>query len=167
MKKEKKSKDLGFDIIELDPFRLDEEWVNQPKLYREYAEQLADARKDVEEAKAQLDLVEAELYAELSSNPEKYGLSKTTEASIRNAILQEVDYQEAQQVVIDAKHRVGQLDAVVTAIDHRKRALEKLVDLRLSEYYSEPKDTRSRSAVSDAAEKKVLQKGQYKRKKTS
>lgn len=132
--------------VEIDPYRLDEEWVRQPKLYHKYASLAADARQRMDEAKNGLEVIKSELYREIVSNPEAHGLAKTTEASIANAITSAKEYQDAVQEHIDAKHALAIIEAGVQALDHRKKALEKLVELHVADYYSKPKVRKGEAA---------------------
>ena len=125
-------------IFDLDKNRLDEEWENQPRLYHKYAELLADARADYDYAKAACDDQEAETSLRVRKNPEDYGLDKTTEDVVKKTTEIQKEYRKAKEAVIVAKHKVEKLDAIVRALDHRKRALENLVSLRLANYYAEP-----------------------------
>ena len=127
------------DIFDLDKNRLDEEWTQQPRLYAQYATKLADARAEHERAKASRDVVEAELDRDIRLNPEKYDLTKVTEGSIQSTITLQKAHRKVVGDVIEASHTVDTLDAYVRALDHRKKALEKLVDLRLADYFSEPR----------------------------
>ena len=144
----------GFDFFELDQHRLDEEWVNQPKLYHRYAEQLADAREMWEKAKAAKDLaddelkkMEAEIDLDVRKRFSDYGFEKRpTEPAIANTVLvspQREDYQQkvyqARRRIIATKHRVDVLESVVSAFDHRKKSLESFVQLFLANYYSQPR----------------------------
>ena len=62
---------------------------------------------------------------------------------IGKAIILAEEYQYAQKLVFIAKHRVDVLSGAVTALDHRKKALENLVDLHGRNYFSTPRiDTR-------------------------
>ena len=47
-----------------------------------------------------------------------------------------------QRIVIDLGHKVGMLEAAIKTLDNRKKALEDAVQLRLSDYFSEPKKPR-------------------------
>ena len=138
----KKQKTEEFDFFDIDKNILDEEWVNQPKMFFDYASQLADARKDFEEMKAALDVTSAELDKAIRESPEEFDLEgKTTETLIRNTIIQQKDYQDAQQDVINTQHKVNILQAAVTALDHRKSALERLVSLHGQNYFASPQAT--------------------------
>ena len=121
-----------------DPNELDREWVNQPRLRFRYGVRLADARKALSEAKADVELTSVELELTIRSKPAKFGLDKVTEAAIKATVLQQEEYTTAKNAVIGAQHEVDVLDAAVSAIDHRKKALEDLVALFLAGYFAKP-----------------------------
>ena len=127
------------DFFEIDPNELDREWVRQPGLYHKYAVDLADARRDFEQAKTALDIAAADVDSVIRSKPEKFGLEKVTESGVKAAVLSSREYKSATDAVHAARHRVDVLQAAVTTLDHRKKALENLVDLRLANYFSEPR----------------------------
>ncbi len=128
------------EILHIDKHLLDEEWVHQPKLYFEYASELAQARMELEEAKAEFDVVKAEIDLTIRSDPTDYDLpEKTTEVMIGKALILTDEYQEAQKIVFTAKHRVDILSSAVTTLDHRKKALENLVELHGRNYFSTPR----------------------------
>lgn len=127
------------DVFAIDKDRLDEEWVSQPLLYYKYAMRLADAREEFDRAKARKEVVEAELDAAIRRDPPAFGLEKITDDAIKKAIIRQRRHTEAQEELIKAKHTMDVLDLTVDTLDQRKRALEKLVDLRLKEYFSEPR----------------------------
>ena len=127
-----------FDRFELDPNRLDEEWVKQPELFHHAARKLADARADWERAKAARDVERAELDRHVRRDPEDFGVAKVTEGAIENIIITQKTYKRATEELIKAKHAVDILEADVRTLEHRKSALEALVKLRLAEYYAEP-----------------------------
>lgn len=128
-----------FDKFDLDKHRLDEEWCNQPRLYHEAADQLADARKEVEISKAAKDLCEAELDRKIRTHPDEFGLpEKTTETMIRNVLIVQQRYQDCVNKMIDTKHQVDLIESDVRSLEHRKSALENLVSLRMKDYYADP-----------------------------
>jgi hypothetical protein len=134
------------DLFAIDPHRLPEEWIAQPRFYRQYADRLADARKDVEEAKAALDLADAELDRDIRSDPRVFCPDlepgkKPTETAIANAKIISTRHQRANTRCIDAKHKADVLGGWLTALDHRKKALEKLVDLHLADLRAEPRES--------------------------
>jgi len=137
-KTEKSKVNDEFDFFNLDKDRLDEEWVNQPLLYQEYAIKLANARAKHEQAKTELELVTAELDSQIRGNPSVFGIEKTTEGAISNTILLQKEYKTAVNDMLELKHTMDVLQAVVYALDHRKKSLENLVELRLADYFSSP-----------------------------
>lgn len=127
------------DFFALDENRLDYEWVNQPRLYYQYANQLADAKDSYERAKAAQELVAAEMDHRIRSAPEQYGVSKITEGVVEKTILMQQPYLNAQRHTLEAKHNMDVAQVAVITLDHRKKALEGLVQLRLANYFSEPR----------------------------
>jgi len=125
--------------VSIDRYRLDEEWMGQPGFYHEFAEKLADARQALDEAKNQQEVVRAETLLAMAKEPKKFGLLKTTDETLKNAVTANKRYQEAVAIVIQAKHVVAIFEAAVSALDQRKKALEKLVDLHVTDYHSQPK----------------------------
>ncbi len=128
-----------FDFFDIDKFHLDAEWVAQPKMYLEYAQKLADARADWEKAKAERDLVEAELDHHIRTCPEEYGLEKITEPVVSKAIIRQIRFHDAQNHVFVCKKAMDDFSVIVEALEHRKKALESLVYLHGTGYFAEPK----------------------------
>ncbi len=138
--------------FQLDPHSLDKEWLRQPELASEYAKLQADANRDLDLAKNELKLCEAELAESMRLSPEEYGIKKVSEAAISSAIPKQASYQKANKTVIDAKHALAVIQAAMTAIEHRKKALENLVTLHMSDYYSTPREPKTRT---DMASNKI------------
>ncbi len=146
------------DFLKIDPLALDKEWLGQPALYFEYAEKLADARRKSDEAKSNLDLVYSELSAKIRSTPDRFGVDKVTESAVSDKIKETGEYRGAQKVLNDAKYKVDIMQAAVTALDHRKRALTMLVELHGQNYFSDPKITSTKQfrEVASTQEKKTI-----------
>lgn len=151
-----KHKNVEVPLFDLDPARLDEHWTAHSREYHRYAQRLADARAEWERAKADRDVVQAELDRAVRRDPASYGVEKVTETVVERTILIQRGYQKAHDRVIEAKHTMDVLQATVDALEHRKRALEKLVELFLSDYWSQPRakgegGRRMGEVVTDAA----------------
>jgi hypothetical protein len=131
------------DFFEIDKNQLDREWVRQPGLYHKYALQLADAKRDFEQAKTAVDLAEASADSDIRERPQKYGIEKVTEAAVKATVAGHKAVKEAIAALHEARHKVDVLQAAVTTLDHRKKALENLVDLRLADYFAEPRAGRA------------------------
>lgn len=142
--------------IEIDKNRLDEEWVDQPRLFHEHAVAAAEARKNWEQAKARLEITRAEIDIDIRRDPDAYELSKVTETIIASVVLLQKPVKDAMKAVIKVREEMGILDAAVTALDHRKKALEKLVELQGRDYYSEPRAHGDAKETMDEIEKRTI-----------
>lgn len=152
-------------VFGIDKNLLDDEWLNQPKLYFRWAVQLEDARADLEIAKAEFDVVKSELDLNIRTSPDDYDLPKVTDKAIAAAMMTQPGYEGAQKAVFEHKHRVGVLQAAVTALDHRKKALEKLVDLHGQKYFASPRASEnSREAMEEVEKRSVRKKACARRK---
>tara|TARA_R110000824_G_scaffold89967_1_gene220153 strand:+ start:742 stop:1227 length:486 start_codon:yes stop_codon:yes gene_type:complete len=146
-------------ILEINEFELDKEWIQQPSTYHKYATKLAEAKHRLEESKAQTELVKAELSSEIRNNPNEFGIAKITETVVASTILTQDEFKSVQAELFDQKHQVDLLQAVVTSLDHRKRALESLVSLHGQDYFSSPRaDTRSQETIDEIQKKSVRRK---------
>lgn len=128
--------------FEIDPDRLDEAWVEHPRIYHEHALALAGAKEVYERAKAELALVEAEVDKDIRLEPERFGGDKDkkpTEKFVENTIILQKEYRKALADMLQAKHEVDIHEVAVSTMEHKKRALEKLVDLQLADYHSPPR----------------------------
>ena len=132
-------------IFDLNPNKLDTEWVQQPKLFYQAAEKLAEAKAELEKSKTNKDIVMAELDRNIRAEPDKFSLSKVTEPVVEQTIILQGEYKKAQKRFLDAKHNVDIAQVVVDTLDHRKSALENLVKLRLANYYAEPRSPQGKS----------------------
>jgi len=122
-----------------DPNELDRCWVGQTRIRLAYGFERADARRELAQAKADLEVTESELKRAVREDPGRFGIAKVTEDAIKSAVPVTDEYQAARQKVIDCQHEVDVLDAALEAIDDRRHALEDLVRLFLADYYGKPK----------------------------
>lgn len=128
--------------VDVDPLRLEEEWFGQAKQVEEWARLAADAQLEYDDAKANLEVEKARLAAEIREHPEDYGLDRVTEQAIDKTIPAQPEYAAAVKRVNQAKHNMKIHDAAVLALEHRKRALTKAVDLWMAGYFSVPNANR-------------------------
>lgn len=124
--------------LEIDPLRLDEEWIQQPKQRQVWGELLADAQLEYDTAKSQLDVIRAETDRDVREDPESYGVGKVTETSIAAAIVTHPAVKLAVKRLHEARHKVNVLQASVDGLEHRKRALTLLVELHGQDYFATP-----------------------------
>lgn len=128
--------------VGIDEQALDIEWLQQASLMYRYAKHQAQTRKAMDEAKERLDYVRASLEMDIRANPDKYGLSKVTEAAIASTILLQGGYQGASKAYINAKYENEIAGATVRAIDQKKTALENMVRLLAASYFAGPQAPR-------------------------
>jgi len=154
-----------FSFFDIDEHNLDREWVEQPSLYFKWARKVADARMVLDEAKAEVDVTKAEVSRLIRDDPEDFGLEKVTEAAVTAAIPEHPDMMRAVKALSKAKHDVDIYQAAVNALDHRKRALEKLVDLHGQNYFSSPKapDQDSAASLEESGKQQTRRKGRRNR----
>ena len=131
------SKQFGA-MLHIDTSDLQSAWLDQAGLYQFWAEKSADARAAADTARFKLDKTEAEVSADVRAKPTKYNLEKTTEVSISNAVKMSKEYETAMMEKIETNRKSETLRGVVTALDHRKKALEDLCYMRGKEWNAEP-----------------------------
>jgi hypothetical protein len=136
-----KKSDIDASFLEIDQHALDEEWVNQPELFYRYAAEKAQADREVDEAKAELDITRAELDEKIREDPSEYGINKLSNPAVERALSRCKSYQQAVEALADAKYKAAILDAAVKALDQRKYALQSLVSLHGQNYFSTPRAT--------------------------
>ena len=129
---------MSNEFFDIDPDRLDEEWLAQPRRYHEKAVLLANCRRSYEMQKAKRDVVTAEMDRDVRCDPKAFGLDKLTETVIEKTIVLGKGYQMANEKVVLAKHDLDIAQAAVDALDQKKHALQDMVRLRLANYYAEP-----------------------------
>lgn len=149
---------MAVDISELkffstDPNRLDDELFAHPDNYFKVAEAVADARLEVEYQKVRVDVAkesvkstDARLTLDAMKFPGKYGLDKPTVAAVEAAVMTAPDHDFVFRALIGEKEKLAQLEhdlgikeAALGAMDCKKLALNKGVELRLANYHSTPR----------------------------
>ena len=122
----------------IDENLLDVELLEQASKMVKYSYKLAEAKRDKDIAKEKMDFMRAQKDKAIRDAPEKFGLAKITENAVNNAILMEDQYKETVEDYNDANFEVNVLQGVVSALDHRKSMLEKLVQLHGQQYFAGP-----------------------------
>jgi len=125
------------DELTIDKHNLDVEWINQSKVFAKWGEELVYAQERTDKAKANLDLIKAQTDSKIRAN--NIG-GKTTESQILNMIIQDSEYQKAIVEHIEAKKQEGIIEIARKAFEfQRNKALDRLTDLFLSNYWAEPR----------------------------
>lgn len=133
------------DDFEINLNALHEEWVKQPRLYREWAEKSATARYEVDKCRDELKIIESELALKVRNDPNHYGLEKATEDAIKQTVAVHKDRKAVARRFNDLHHELEVIEVAVSSLDHKKKALENLVQLRLASYFSDPQTPKGES----------------------
>ncbi len=141
------------DFYRIDLDRLEEECIAQPKLMYDAIMELVEAKRDYEQAKADLQLTGSELDRDIRRNPSRFGLEKVTEDVVKQTVIWQVQYQNANKRVLETKYDMEVFGARVTALESKKKSLELAVDLWSKAYFAEPKIPREARTVMEADSK--------------
>ena len=134
-----KSKDVDMDIFKINQLTLDKHWLDQPKLVIKYGLELADAKDRLDRTKSSLDVTKAVAMAQIRLVPKDFGLSeKPTVTALAASVDTHTKVQEIQDKLHKRKHTVEILQAMMNALEHRKRTLEGLVSLHGQQYFAIP-----------------------------
>jgi hypothetical protein len=143
-------------VVQIDELALDKECIRLPSDYLKYAHRAAECKCDMDELKAELDVVEADLTRMVRKNPAKYGMGKVTETGIKSAVILQKSYQKAEDDLRDARYNYDLAQAVVWALECKKRSLTLLVELHGMGYFANPKISRAgKEAVEQMTQRKV------------
>lgn len=121
--------DLPESFHEINENDLAGEWTRQPQSFLQVMVKLAAANKEKAEAKAALEEYYATMSNAIRANPEKFRVTKITEATVEEVVLMNSKYKELQKKHIDATYLVDLLEAASKTLEHKKKALENLVYL--------------------------------------
>ena len=143
--------------IRINRFKLDEECEQHSSNYYYWAEQLSDAKKDADAAKDKLKLVLAEQETMIRENAKKSG-AKITEAGVSAELEQDEAVQVARRNLRVCQSTQYHLEAGISALEHKKKMLDNLVQLWMKSYYSAPGRTATDEG-SDDIRKQLNNKG--------
>src|SRR5512138_414389 len=118
------------EILKINKHKLDEEWLDQPSLYHIWSDKLARAEDARDIAEDYIDVVKAELDAEVRIDPKSFGITdKVTETAIKAIVITHNKVREAYADYFAKKLDAKILAGAVKALEHRKSALENEVFL--------------------------------------
>ena len=139
--------------FEINEYALDKEWLKQPPTVERYAREEAEAKLRYTESKNRLEVVKAEVALSVRQDPQAYGFDKATDKLVEALVSADERCKRAQQELAEAKHEADILQGGCNALEHKKKALENLVTLHISGYYSNPKSPKQ-SEESDIARRR-------------
>ncbi len=159
--KEKNIKKLDYKKdISIDKDRLDIEWLMSGNTYMDWVEHQVNCAEILEDKESKLELLEAQLDKKIRSRDDQEkdekAKKKLTEAGIKNEIILDKEYQNLKEELRVARFNLSIAKGVLTSLDHKKKALEKLVDLWIMGYNSEPKQSSNvKSKILDGVSNRV------------
>lgn len=130
-------KDLIVDINTLDLL-----WIRQSHLYGKYSEICAEANDLVRRKKNDLEIIDSRLDQEIRVSLEGES-KKITEGGIKSLIMADDRHIKALIDYNDSLHTAELCASAVRALEHKKHALQALVQLCLSGYSAMPKVPRN------------------------
>ena len=134
-----KTTEEEFDLFYIDMNRLEEQVAEHSFLFVQYNKELKRLKTKVAKAKANLDLVHAEITISIVKDPEKYKLpAKPTATLVSCRVLKHSKYKEALNIYHEVIEECDMMQVYVNAYDHRKRMLEEAVKLHGQSYFATP-----------------------------
>lgn len=147
------------EALKIDKFDLDNELVQQPILYWQASEAATLARSRLDQAKADLDLLEAELYRSLR---EEYSKDKPSEKTLSMILQSHSDFVAERRRYLDLKLRSDKWDNLKDAFGKRGYILRELVEMYITGYYQkssmEGAQNRSRDARANYNQERMARK---------
>lgn len=120
--------------VSIDKQSLESECEVQPSVFYYYADQLADAKSNLETVRNALEATKARRELHWRRNPP---LDIKATESVYTAMLEDdKEVQDAKDAVQVANTKVGVLYAAVNALEQRKGCLDNLVRLSVTNYYN-------------------------------
>ena len=125
-------------VLIVDLNNLELECSQQPRLFIRFARIVADQQDQADQLERQMKVLEAELDLEIRSNPKEYSIEKITEKAITATILTSQETKDLYTKTAEAKHKLKIAQAMIAALDQKKRMIEKAVDLHGQQYFAKP-----------------------------
>ena len=124
MNSEELSKLINQDLM-FDHFSIEADWRKQALNYYKWSKLLAESRYELNKARENRDCIEAALYVDVKINHEKYNYKgQPTETAIRSIIIQDKNYIDARDKLLDLTVKTELISSAVRALEHKKSALE-------------------------------------------
>lgn len=143
-------------VVTIDPLALDKECIRLPSDYLKFAHMAANTKAEVDRLESKLKVVHAELSRDIRATPTDYGLDKVTETALAAAVITQPRYLKIQEILQRAQHKNSLAQAVVWALEHKKRSLTLLVELHGLSYSSNVKlSEKGKEAVEEMTKRQV------------
>ena len=154
------------DDIAINKYQLDEELVEQPQKFYEWAKAEVIAGEKVSELKDTLEVTKAEMEIRIRKNPTLYDLpNNPKEALIKAAVLIQRKVKKASRRLIKAQRTHGLLKKAEKSFEHRKKSLEGLVSVNMQLHFATPKNVPRRDLEMESTRSELLQVARKKQKR--
>lgn len=121
------------DALEVNEGNLVEAISMQPALCHDWHLALAEAKAEADRLKGLWELEEARLFAKVRENPSAFGITAGGKEpgveKIKYAVIAEDKYQAAMREYHAAHEEASKIQAMVSAVEHKKKSLELLTSL--------------------------------------
>ena len=125
--------------IAIDQNNLEDELVNQPFLYMQYAERYAKAVQKRDYVEDYVRVLKSQLFLEAKDNWKSIWGHKPTETEIKSWIETSDKLNKERENLIQAEYNVNMYFNLLQAFQQRKSILSSLVQLKISGIHSTPK----------------------------
>ena len=152
-------KNIVLKDMKINKHRLDTELEKQAELFLNYALEWVNASDKVSKIKEKLELTKAKADKEIRSKPTKFNLGeKITETGIKASLTLHPKVIKANEDLLDCIKSEKIYQIIKEAFGHKKKALEKLVELTLAGYYGNPKEPKEHKEVRQKDSSKKIKK---------
>ncbi len=141
--------------LKIDKDNLDEECINQPVLYDEYASQVPDLIHEMEICKIEMEELRADLYKRIVDSEIKESGKKPTGKAIDNTIILNTSFQTAQDDYYEAKKKAEKAKIIRETFMQRKEMIRGLIELYNSTYFCRAENKTDKSVKESYDNKKL------------
>jgi BMFP domain-containing protein YqiC len=122
--------------LNIDEDNLEMEWLRQASLYAKYSELVAESEYKMNHTKEKLEILESNLDIDIRKSN-----SKITENNIKSQIKIDEGRVGLNNLYLKRRKEFFIVSKILTALEHKKKALENLVSMNLNIYYSQPRNS--------------------------
>jgi len=123
-------------LIKIDFKNLHENWQTQADLFMDYSDESAKATMRLDKLKEQMSRREADLDKWIRMDPDKYGIAKITDSSIKAQVVIDEECQQFRDDIIDLTYESNILKGAIRSHEKRTKALEWITQLWIKNYFA-------------------------------
>lgn len=151
---------MGYkDDVRINIDELDVELLRQASLFQYWGRQEAQALYEKDQVEETLSKCKARIELDIRKNQEKYGYTdKLTEGAVSCLLINQQEVVAATEASLKSRYKARILGIAVKSFEHKKKALEKLVELYISGYWATPKVGQEAQMIFDGRAQKIIHK---------